>query len=606
MPNILDASGLTTFTQAELLANFTSNLQSIYGSDIDLSSNTPDGQWINIIIQSILDLQELLTQIYNSFDPDNAVGTQLDQRCAINGIQRQAGTYSTTDITIVLVQGSVYLYGLDQTGLDVYTVSDNTGNQWFLEETQSNVGPSTIVASFRAVTPGANITIPNTINIPVTVVLGVSSVNNPTGQSIIGLNEESDGSLRIRRQISVSISSQGYLQGLLAALENINGIDSAFVYENIGSTTDGNGVPGHSIWVIVDGIPIVNPTTAWSSTTIYQYGDIVSAGSINYISWQDDNLNNAVTNTLYWGIYSPVPQTIYAKRNAGCGMFGDVDYNITQIDGTQFIVSYDNVEEQNLYISFTATSIDGINQPNISGIIIGLVENYKFSVAEEININQMATSVQQTDPNCLITNAGLGLALTQIATLSGVAVSGTFKFSYNGNATADINWNDSAGNIQTKLQAVSGLSTATVTGSIASQTLTIVLGVESALSFLTVTNNSLATIAPVDITFSFNEGYSNTLSPSTKKNKFVLNENNIIILPMILSPTTVTVAQAATQQFSGLGGYGTLTYSMQANPSGGSINGSTGLYTAGGSSGTDIALVTDAFGNTATATITVP
>jgi hypothetical protein len=74
---------------------------------------------------------------------------------------------------------------------------------------------------------------------------------------------------------------------------------------------------------------------------------------------------------------------------------------------------------------------------------------------------------------------------------------------------------------------------------------------------------------------------------------------------MILSPTTVTVAQAGTQQFTGLGGYGTLTYSLQTNVSGGMMSGS-GLYTAGNTPGTDIAKVVDAFGNSATATITVP
>ena len=73
MPNSLTPAGLTTASQQELLANKTQSLQKIYGSDIDLNSNTPDGQAVNIEIQSILDVQNLLVQIYNSFDPDNAI-----------------------------------------------------------------------------------------------------------------------------------------------------------------------------------------------------------------------------------------------------------------------------------------------------------------------------------------------------------------------------------------------------------------------------------------------------------------------------------------------------------------------------------------------------
>lgn len=604
MPNILNAQGLQTATQQEWQDYFTQNLQKIYGPDIDLSSNSPDGQWMNINIQTILDLQELLVKIYTSFDPNQAVGVQLDQRCAINGVQRQAGTYSETDITLVLNQ-EVPLYGLDQSEQQIYTVSDNVGNEWFLKETQAHAGPGTVVYSFRAATPGANLTIPNTINVPITVVLGVLSVNNPSGQSIIGVNEETDPSLKIRQQKSVSISSQGYLQGLIAALENINGIADAEVYENVGSTPDADGIPGHSIWAIVDGTPTIQVLTEWSATTSYSYGQIVSSGGVNYISWRDNNLNNAVTNGFYWGVYNPVAQTIYAKRNAGCGMKGDTSYTITQIDGTQFIVKWDEVEEQNLFIAFTATSINGVDQPNIAGIKEYLVENYKFDVFEEINVNQMATLVQQADPNCLVTNAGLSLALTQVATLSGIAASGTFKFKYNGNATAAINWNDNAATIQTKLRALAGLASAVVTGSIASQTLTIALNNDSAQTLLTVTDNSLLTGGSVAITFSFNESYANTLTPSTKKNKFVLSEDNIIILPMILSPSSASVETTETQQFTGLGGYGTKTYSMQSNPSGGSINLSTGLYTAGATPATDVAKVTDSFGNTATATITV-
>ncbi len=604
MPNALTAQGLTTASQQELLTNKTQSLQKIYG-DIDLNSNTPDGQAVNIEIQSILDLQNLLVSIYNSFDPDNAYGVQLEQRCAINGVQKQAGTYSVTPETIVIVKPNTYLYGLDQADQPVYTISDNTGNQWLLQTTQSNLSPGTIVCDFRAATPGANITIPNSINIPVTIVLGVLSVNNPTAQSIVGLNEESDANLKIRRAISVAISSQGYEKGLRAALLNIPGISSAFVYENKTNTTDINGVPEHTIWVIVDGFPIVLVLSQWVSTLTYSYGDIVSSAGINYISWQDNNLNHAVSDPAYWGIYNPVAQTIYIKRNAGCGMIGETSYTVTQDDGTQFIVNYDTVVEENLFIAFTATSINGINPPNIAGIIERLVDDYVPQVNQRVNINEMACIVQEADPNCLVTNAGFSAGHIQVVTLSGVAASGVFKFSYNGNNTSNINWNDNAATIQTELRLLLGLEACVVTGSIASQTLTITLNVESVLSLIYVLDNTLETSGPVAITFSFNEDYQNFLLPSSKKNKFVVSADKIIILPMILSPITIIVAKLATQQFTSLGGYGIKTYSMQANPSGGSID-SSGLYTAGNIAATDIAKVIDSFGNTATATITVP
>lgn len=466
MPNSISATGLTTATKAELVAFFTAAYQTIYGSDINLASDTPDGQMMNIFIQSILDLEDLLTQIYNMFDPDSAIGNVLDQRVAINGIQRQAGTFTTTNVTLVITQ-AVNLYGLDQTAQPIFTVADNAGNEWQLQTTQLGVVAGTYVYGFQASVPGATLTVPNTITIPVTIVLGVQSINNPTTYSTLGLNEETDAALKIRRQLSVSLASQGYLKGLLAALENINGVTSAFVYENNTNATDGDGIPGHSIWVIVAG------------------------------SAPDADIANA----------------IYTKRNAGCGMFGSTQYIITQVDGSSFIVYWDVVVAQTLYIAFVATSINGINAPNIAAIRTGLPVSFVPGVNAEVNINNLATLVQQIDPNTLVTSAGFSLSPT-----------GPF---------------------------------------------------------------------------------TTTLSPSTKNRQFAVSSPNIIITPMILSPVTSQVVHLTTEQFTALGGFGTNTFSMLANPSGGSVDSVTGLYTAGSAGFTDTVKVIDGQGNIATATVQV-
>lgn len=70
--------------------------------------------------------------------------------------------------------------------------------------------------------------------------------------------------------------------------------------------------------------------------------------------------------------------------------------------------------------------------------------------------------------------------------------SGTFKLNYDGVDTAAINWNDSVGTIQTKLQAISGLGSVTVVGSIASLSLTVTFtNVAPPAVLLTIDANSL-------------------------------------------------------------------------------------------------------------------
>lgn len=570
MANEINAAGLTTATRDEIRTYYEDQFRLIYGSDINVGSDTPDGQIINIFVQSVIDLQDLLVQIYNSFDPDNAIGTVLDQRVAINGIQRQAGTFTTTNITLTIT-GSVNIFGVDQTAQPIYTVADAAGNRWELVNTQ--VGATSGAFLFQSAVPGAVLTVPNTINLPITVVLGVTAINNPTTYATLGINEETDAALKIRRQISVSLASQGYLAGLRAALLNINGLTFAYIAENTGGVTDADGVPGHSIWVIVAGT----------------------------------------------GAAADIANAIYTKRNAGCGMYGAESYDVVQVDGSTFTVYWDDVASRSLFIKFTVASLDGVNAPNIAAIRSGLVTSFVPGVAAQVNINDLATDVQAIDDNTLVTSPGFSAAQVQTIALSAVAASGAFKLSYNGSESASIAWNASTGDIDTALTAVlpAGV-TVVVTGSIASQSIVLTFtGVVDYLVF--VSTISLLTGASAAITATVSATYTNTLTPSLKNNQFVTAAANIIILPMIMSSpesmisvvagvvtVTSTAAAAATQTFSTIGGYGSgYRYSVVSSSGGGAtIGATTGVYHAG-AAGTDVIRVRDQLGNTITATITV-
>lgn len=366
MPNEITADGLTTETQAELVAEFTTAFQTIYGTDINLDSNSPDGQMMMIFIQAVLDILDLITTVYNGMDPDKAVGVVLDARVAYNGIQRQAGTYTETPVTIVTTSAlSQDLVGLDTDEDNPYTVSDNAGNRWFLEETQTGLAPGSHILTFRAEFPGEVLTTINTITVPVTVILGVTSVNNPSTYSTLGINEETDAELRLRRQRSVSLGSQGYPAAMQAAIENVTGVTSANVYENTTGEEDENEVPGHSMWAVVAGTAAA----------------------------------------------ADIAEAIYVKRNMGCGMKGDQSYTITQEDGSPFTVYWDDVEDEDLYVRMFLVSLDGLNLPNVAAILsvtTGIEITFDPVVAEIVNINALATAVQAIDSNALVLTPGFG------------------------------------------------------------------------------------------------------------------------------------------------------------------------------------------------------
>src|SRR3954467_12655023 len=147
------STGLSLPTQAQLLAYYQSAFLDIYGVDVtQQDASSPDNQFINIMVQAAIDTNGVITQVFNGFDPDLALGVVVDMRCAINGIQRQVGTFSVVNIDLT-ISGSVNLYGLNQTAQQVYTVADNAGNQWQLVNTA--LGATTGTYVFQSATPGA-------------------------------------------------------------------------------------------------------------------------------------------------------------------------------------------------------------------------------------------------------------------------------------------------------------------------------------------------------------------------------------------------------------------------------------------------------------------
>lgn len=335
MVDILDATGLTVKTRSEIVADLEAAFKAIYGSDINVDQNSPDGQLIGILAQEAVDIRELLVSIYNSFNPDRAIGTPLDERVAINNISRRGGTFTVQPITLI-VDRTVTLQGVDANYNDVnsvgYTVQDNAGNQFVLIDTVT-LTAGTYSKNFRAKKLGLVETTVNTITNPVTIVLGVTSVNNPSGALEVGQNQETDQQLRLRRQYSVAIASTGYLNGLLGAVLNLAGVTDAKLYENVTNVTDANGIPAHSTWLIVEG-----------------------------------------------GANTEIAQLYYEKKSAGSGMKGAVSVPITTPSGNVIDFLFDRPTAKNLYIRFEIQRTVAGTTFDQAAIKQYLVDNLTYSI----------------------------------------------------------------------------------------------------------------------------------------------------------------------------------------------------------------------------------
>lgn len=338
MPNILDGNGLTTKTLQEIITELTTSLQTIYGADITVDSNSPDGQLINIEALTARDILTLLESINSSFDPDQAVGVVLDQRVAINNIRRAAATYTYQTIRVT-VDRTLTLPGLDAAANDPdgtgFTVADSQGNQFILLDSQTPVAAGTYSYSFRAKNLGAVTTTINTITTIQTIIVGVTSVNNTVTQTSTGQNEETDFQLRERRKKSPAIRSKASLAGVEANLLSTTGVASAKVYENYTNVTDANGLPPHSMYAIVDG---------GSNADI---GDVISK-----------------------------------YRSVGCDMLGDVEVDV-EISGQIEVMKFDRQQSVPLYIRFGLKATKAGQSFDLPAIKAYIVANKSFIIGEE-------------------------------------------------------------------------------------------------------------------------------------------------------------------------------------------------------------------------------
>lgn len=252
--NYIGINGLVTQSLEEIRADLSTKFKNIYGNDINLEQNSPDGQFINLLAQEKKDTLDLFTQFYNNLDPDRAIGIPQQILYKLNGLTINAYTYSYVYVDVTVTQ-SVTLQGLDEnienadgTG---YTVRDTNGNRWILANTTEIIAGSARL-SFRAAELGAITALPNTITVMETVLLGVSGVNNAGPNYITGNQGETSAQFRQRRNQAMAVAAQGFDDAIESQMLNIENVTQCKVYDNRSAEVV-NEIPAHTVWVIVEG-----------------------------------------------------------------------------------------------------------------------------------------------------------------------------------------------------------------------------------------------------------------------------------------------------------------------------------------------------------------
>jgi uncharacterized phage protein gp47/JayE len=348
-------NGLEIETFDEIYQRLAASLRQIYGNDINLELDSPDGQRVAIIAQLVLDLETFALQLYNQMDADFAIGDWLNKLIKFAGIFRRPATRSQVDVTVTTDRPLTLPAG--------FTISDDLGQLWIITNSVDLViGANTV--TFVAQEFGEFSAASGTVTTLETIILGVLSVTNPA-PSLDGRDEETDEELKIRRDSSVENPAYSTVGSLVAKLANLANVTDVVVYENDQDTTDiDKDIPPHTIWAVIEG-----------------------------------------------GSVADIVETLVKQRTSGCGTKGDESgiFNevVTRPDGSTFNIvhemEFDRPQSVDLYIRFTATRLETLSPIDLD-LMKTLIGQRRFRIGENLKASSLYSIIYRAGSNFVLSD----------------------------------------------------------------------------------------------------------------------------------------------------------------------------------------------------------
>lgn len=356
----IDATGITIQSFDEILAELVAGYQGIYGVDINLSQESPDGQRVAIEAKSRADMQAFGLWIANNFDPDFARGIFQAKIAKLSGVFPRPATRSFWDLSVVTTRILTLPTG--------YQISDDLGQLWELPAPVIlPIGTTPI--TFQATDFGSVTGLTGAVFTPVTVVLGVTGFTAAVDAEP-GKDEETDEEFVQKRNLSLENPAFSTTNSLAARLLNTAGVTDAYVYDN---DTDVFGPPLHPDWML-------DAHSIWA---------VVEGGTIDDIG-----------------------QALLFQKTGGTGIKGAIELNIpetlTRPDGSTFVViqirRLDRPVMVPIYVHVTATRKDPLVPVDVA-LLKQKIAAYKFYIG---------TPLQAAELYCPAYTAGNDFILTDM------------------------------------------------------------------------------------------------------------------------------------------------------------------------------------------------
>lgn len=249
---MINSSGITIRSLNEIKEIIERDLRGIYGAELILEQDTPDGQRVGLQAKLVADLEEFLLSTYNSFNPNINVGTQLDNIAKINGITRFPARPSTVLISFINPAQ------LPNTIPEGFKIKDSNGNLWETRGRNNQFGrkvPFYAVdetADFIPLLPAYPTQSGENTNWTRVTPFSSEIILRSSEKSITGNHIETDEDLRVRRERAVGVSGNTTVSAVEAQILSLIGITDVVTIDN---DTDAplNGQTPHSLRIVVQG-----------------------------------------------------------------------------------------------------------------------------------------------------------------------------------------------------------------------------------------------------------------------------------------------------------------------------------------------------------------
>lgn len=302
----------------------------VYGTDIDLSTASADGVFVNDMALIINNILQVMKTLYSNLNVDTASGIYLDALCRLANVTRMPATKSTASLIVTSLHttGDPVTFGdMDSNGsvLNKITFVDKAGNEW-VSNASVTLSPNES-AEIKVTCDEIG-----TIDAPAGWIYQTLQVMNlkveQKDDAIRGNNEETDMELRKRRSQSSGANGVAVLESLVGALLEVAGINDVKIYNNNSLTNqtakDTTVINAHNVYVILriqKGLNIADSTigdliysklTAGIKTTEFTATSTNSgvAKSYEYIPQLFGSAIATFDQIVYWKHATPIHPTI--------------------------------------------------------------------------------------------------------------------------------------------------------------------------------------------------------------------------------------------------------------------------------------------------------